>query len=221
MTEQPDGNCKIVWQKLTQKCLPKTAPSYIKLKNEFANSTLGDVSTPPDKWVSELESLRNQMNTILIPNKSDMTEVDLIIHILSNLPEEYKVAVAELEKDMQSQTKPLEMENVRRVLDSRFERLSKNTDVFDESGEKVFAAWAKKQYNGICGKCGEYGHLSNNCPKSKPNRFKSQNNGDDKSSNSKRPPPGTARPQTRSAAGADGTVTPPNIARAGTSGSAS
>ena len=59
------------------------------------------------------------MNAISIPNKSDMTEVDLIIHILSNLPEEYEVAVAELEKDMQSQSTPLEMKNVRRVLDSQ------------------------------------------------------------------------------------------------------
>ena len=30
--QKPDGNCKIAWQKLTQKYLPKTAPSYIKLK---------------------------------------------------------------------------------------------------------------------------------------------------------------------------------------------
>ena len=65
------------------------------------------------------------MNAISIPNKSDMIEVDLIIHILSNLPEEYEVAVAAPEKDMQSQSMPLKMENVRRVLDSRFERFSK------------------------------------------------------------------------------------------------
>ena len=97
-----------------------------------------------NEWVSELESLRNQMNAISIPNKSDMTEVDLIIHILSNLPEEYEVAVAELEKDMQSQSMPLEMENVRSILDFRFERLSKNMDISDDSGEKAFAAWAKK-----------------------------------------------------------------------------
>ena len=99
--EQPDDNCKIAWQKLTQKHLPKTAPSYIKLKKEFANSTLGDVSTPPDKWVSELQSVRNQMNAMsTINNKSDMTEVDLNINILSNLPEECEVAVKEIEKDM-------------------------------------------------------------------------------------------------------------------------
>ena len=46
--EQTGGNCKTVWQKLTH--LPKTAPSYIKLKKEFANSTLGDASTPPDTF---------------------------------------------------------------------------------------------------------------------------------------------------------------------------
>ena len=118
--EQPDRNYKIAWQKLTQKYLPKTSPSYIKFNKEFGNRTLGDASTPPDEWVGKLESLRNQMNAISIPNKSDVTQVDLTIHVLSNLLEEYKVAVAELEKYMQSQSTPLEMENVRRVLDSRF-----------------------------------------------------------------------------------------------------
>ena len=90
------------------------------------------------------------MNAISIPNKSDMTEVDLIIHILSNLPEEYEVAVAELEKGMQSQSTPIKMEDVRRVLDSRFERLSKKIDSLEE--DKAFMSWAKKQYKGICGK---------------------------------------------------------------------
>ena len=37
--------------------------------------------------------------------------MDLIIHILSNLLEEYEVAVLELEKDMQSQSTPLAMED--------------------------------------------------------------------------------------------------------------
>ena len=93
-----------------------------------------------------------------------MTEMDLIIHILSNLLEEYEVAVAELEKDMQSQSTQLAMEDVRRVLDSRFERLSKNTDTSEDAGEKAFTAWAKKQYKGICGKYGECDYSFKNCP---------------------------------------------------------
>ena len=83
------------------------------------------------------------------------------------------MVVAELEKDMQSQSIPFAMEDARRVLDSRFWRFSKNTDISDDSGEKAFAAWAKNQYKEICGKCGEYGHSSNNCPNQKQNRFKS------------------------------------------------
>ena len=118
------------------------------------------------------------MLSIYISNKSDMTEVDLIIHILSNLPEEYEVAVAELERDMPSQVNPIKMEDVRRVLDSRFERLSKKVDSLEE--DKAFMSWAKKQYTHICGKCGEYGHSSSNCTKNSTNnnnnRFKSQNN---------------------------------------------
>ena len=54
------------------------------------------------------------------------------------------MAVAELENDMQSQLTPLEMKSVMRVLDSMFERLSKNIDISDNSGEKAFAAWVKK-----------------------------------------------------------------------------
>ena len=80
-----------------------------------------------------------------------MTEVDLMIHILSNLPEEYEVDVAKLEKDMQSQSVRIKMEYVRRVLDSRFERLSKKVDSLEK--DKAFMSWAKKQYKGICGKC--------------------------------------------------------------------
>ena len=62
-----------------------------------------------------------------------MTEKDLIIHILSNLLEEYNDAVAELEKVIQIQSTSLDMEKVRRVLDSRLNK-------------KDFAALAKKQY---------------------------------------------------------------------------
>ena len=62
---------------------------------------------------------------------------------------------------------------MRRVLDSQFERLSKKADSMEE--DKAFMSWARKQYKGICGKCGEYGHSSSNCPKNNNNnRFKSQ-----------------------------------------------
>ncbi len=36
------------------------------------------------------------MNNVQIPGKTDMSKVNLIIHILASLPEEYKVAVRAL-----------------------------------------------------------------------------------------------------------------------------
>ena len=52
------------------------------------------------------------VNTVIeYPRYLTTSEVDLIIHILSNLLEEYEVAVLELEKDMQSQSTPLAMED--------------------------------------------------------------------------------------------------------------
>ena len=65
--------------------------------------------------------MHSQMNAININNKTNMSEVDLIIHILSNLPEEYEVAIAELEKELQDTSKTLDTEEVRRVLNSRYE----------------------------------------------------------------------------------------------------
>ena len=73
-----------------------------------------------------------------------------MLHLQSNIPEEYKLAVAELEKDMQSQSTPLSMEVVRKVLKSRFEPISNYSDISED--EKPFSAWAKKQFKGICQK---------------------------------------------------------------------
>ena len=55
--------------------------------------------------MTTLESVHSQMNAININNKTDMSEVDLVIHILSNLPKKYEVAIAEFEKELQDTSK--------------------------------------------------------------------------------------------------------------------
>ena len=118
------------------------------------------------------------------------------------------------------------MEDVRRVLDSRFERLSKHTDISDNTGEKAFTAWVKKQYKGICGKCGEYGHSSNNCPNCKQNtdnRFQSQtqSQGNNRSRALIVGLPESETRLTRYATGVEDTITPRKNAKASSSASAS
>ena len=46
----------------------------------------------------DLESIRTEMNKVKITGKSESTDVNLSIHILSNLPEEYEAAVSKLEE---------------------------------------------------------------------------------------------------------------------------
>jgi stage III sporulation protein SpoIIIAA len=68
------------------------------------------------------------MNSVAIPGKTDMTEVDLIIHILSNLPEEYEVVVSKIEEKLKTSPFALQLEDVRTDLNSRFKCIQKNEE---------------------------------------------------------------------------------------------
>ena len=81
----------MAWDSLVDKYAPKTAPSYVKLKKQFTNSKLESAEDDPDVWIMDLESLRVEMDQVNISSK--MSDMDFIIHILMNLPEEYEVAV--------------------------------------------------------------------------------------------------------------------------------
>ena len=166
--DQPDGNCKLAWDRLVNKYAPQTAPSYITLKKTFANSTLADATEDPDDWITELECMRTEMNKVTIGGKSDMTDVDVIIHVLSNLPEDYEVQVNELEEKLQDASVTVSIEDVRSKLNSRYARIQKNEESREE--EKALAAF-RKQFKGLCNKCGQYGHKSGDpkCPESDQN----------------------------------------------------
>ena len=96
-----------------------------------------------------------------------MSKKDLITHILSNLPEEYEVAVSELERKLKDDSIQLKMEDICETLSSRYERIVKNDKVKKE--EVTFTAF-KMQFKGACRNCGEYGHRSHECPKHKTGR---------------------------------------------------
>ena len=91
--------------------------------------------------MSELESLRTEMNKIQIRGKTTMSEVDLIIHILSNLPEEYEVAVSELERKLKDDSVQLSMEDIHKILGSRFQRIEKN---YEAQKQNIAFAVSKK-----------------------------------------------------------------------------
>ena len=52
----------MAWERLVAKYEPHTAPSYLDRKNISENSALVSIDEGPNEWITELESLRAQMN---------------------------------------------------------------------------------------------------------------------------------------------------------------
>ncbi len=75
MVDNPEGGVKLAWDRLSQKYKPKTAPSYIQIKQDFENWKLGNNTNDPDEWITLLKSYKMHMNKVKIPGKMDMSEV--------------------------------------------------------------------------------------------------------------------------------------------------
>jgi gag-polypeptide of LTR copia-type len=96
--ELPDSDSRLAWEELRSKFEPTTTMGLIALKREFTLCCLADLSSNPDIWNRELERIRRRLITMghLISN------VDLIIHILNNLPEDYENLIENLESEIES-----------------------------------------------------------------------------------------------------------------------
>ena len=79
----------------------QTLPSYITLKKDFVNSKMEHAIKYIDNGITDLKFLHTEMNKVTIRGKSDMTGVDVAIHILSNLPKDCMVQVNELKETLQ------------------------------------------------------------------------------------------------------------------------
>ncbi len=90
-----------------------------------------------------------------------MSEVDLIIHILASLSEEYEVTVSNLEDRLMelSPQMPLGIENVCEKIILCHDRVKQHKK--DESDKQAYFA-PQKQYKAPYQKCGEYGHKPDN-----------------------------------------------------------
>ena len=67
--DHPDRNSKLARERLTKQHQPKTAPSYIQLKKDFANNKLLSSESRPDKWMSDLESIYTETNNVQLSGK--------------------------------------------------------------------------------------------------------------------------------------------------------
>ena len=94
----PEGNCKVVWDRLVSKYALHTASPLLKLKSEFHNSRLESIDKDPNEWISHLEGLQIQITKFR--QKGNVSDEDFMIHLLNNLPMEYDVILDGLENHL-------------------------------------------------------------------------------------------------------------------------
>ena len=119
-SEYPEGNCKMAWDRLIAKYAPKSTPSLLKLMKKFENSRLTSSETDPEEWLSELESLRTEIETIDINSK--MSDKKFMVKVLNNLTPEYDVILDGLENRLEldpSDPNALTIDAIRDKLNNR------------------------------------------------------------------------------------------------------
>jgi gag-polypeptide of LTR copia-type/Zinc knuckle len=138
------------------------------------------VSHDPDVWIQSLENMKRRLQILGHP----MSEMDLIIHILQNLPKEYETTLELLENDLENDVATLD--RVKEKLRTKFEQLQRGKSMSDNAlmivnkvknvqGKSIQApknpdgalmnGGKAPAYKGLCAYCGIYGHKANNCLK--------------------------------------------------------
>ena len=82
--------------KKIKKIDPTKEASKIRLSNKFAKNDLNYVTRYPEDWVSDLELLIGDLRKLGFI----IDDVEIMTHILSNLPEEYENIFENLEKEL-------------------------------------------------------------------------------------------------------------------------
>jgi gag-polypeptide of LTR copia-type len=160
--ELPDGDSRLAWAELRSKFEPTTAMSLIALKREFTLCCLADSSSDLDIWIRELERIRRR----LIAMGHLISNVDLIIHILNNLPEDYENLIENLESEIESGN--MDLDKLKSRLRAKYTRLLEKDDKPSKRNAKVDKVFVSKEngsFKGACQNCGEYGHKVANCKK--------------------------------------------------------
>jgi hypothetical protein len=158
----PSGSARLAWQNLEAKFEPKTSASKVELRRQFTTTILEDESVHPDSWLASLEKIRQQLAGM----NSPISDNDMILHILCNLPRAYETLSEQLERRVDHQQNPLTLDELREELRLKYQRLTRYNQKEDAT---ALVANFKKGFKGTCRLCGKYGHKATDCWHNKSN----------------------------------------------------
>jgi hypothetical protein len=85
MTELKDGDAAFAWSRLANKYQPTSTPSRLEIIEEFNNCKIKSWKQDPSTWITELDDFRTRINE----TGGSKSEIDMLEHILINMPKEY------------------------------------------------------------------------------------------------------------------------------------
>ena len=164
----PDGDAELAWRELQRRFEPDTSADKVKLKREFNASKLSSWNKDPEVWISKLEVIRKRLKKM----SNEISDEDMMIHILNNLPEEYDTVVEAMERKLDDLVDPLTLRNLKNELMLKYKRIKKNKGVGEDSedeeeGHDTALVGYTKNFKGRCYNCGDFGHKKEDCPKLK------------------------------------------------------
>ena len=177
-TANAQGDVKLAFDQLEEKYAPPTAPNYIILNRSFVNAVFDPVTADPETFLREMEELSNRGNAIKIDGKSDTTEMDLVLTILSKIPQKmYAIEIHQIKNDIANKNK-VTIETLRTQLQNGYNRINSEqlqaggTDeqalaaIREEFSDAELVAFVRNSGNfkGNCRRCGVQGHKGVDCP---------------------------------------------------------
>ena len=160
--ELPDGDSHLAWQRLREKYEPTTTVSRLSLMKEFQAKILKNVKQDPDVWITELEDLRSRINDATENKTQFKSEIDVLEHVLNNVPADYDVTIESLLDRVGAATNPLTITELRTKLRNRFKKLNPSQSSKNDYNEGETALFAGG-FKGKCNNCGKMGHKARDC----------------------------------------------------------
>ena len=101
-----------------------------------------DTSVDPDVWIISLEEIKGDLKNA----GAEISDLDLMMHILSYLPSEYAVTVEMAEVRLGNESNPLSLEKLRELLNNKFQW--KSAEKTFKVGTTALLWWPNKAEKG-------------------------------------------------------------------------
>ena len=152
-----------------------------ELKLKFTTSKL-EPTQDPDKWIGDLEEIRNDLGKL----GTSISDEDVMIHILNNLPCEYESLV----ETLLGQITTCDLEEFKDEVRAKHNWITRyNNSDTNHDHEKALNAGNNFEYprnnhiKGKCFNCGHFGHRSVDCRIRKGNNNNNNNHNNNYSNN--------------------------------------